>query len=169
MSHCKLYIVVYPAAPGRRSHWALFATYDPSAPLHSAAGTLLQVEGNPGAGFYHDILRGYRLADEPRSHTEYALAEFDSAHLAVPSTAAPASAAADAADPADALERIAFGIAPPERSLRSAGEWTAKPRKIVVEDCQTWVGRYMRALVEKGVVPQEGLDKLQVIPQTRAL
>ncbi|KAI0061873.1 hypothetical protein BV25DRAFT_711262 [Artomyces pyxidatus] len=152
----EVYILAYNAGAGFAMHWALFI---PHLSGSRPGGKLIEANGNPFAGFELGIDRHYDPAEERRSHARFLLARVQGHTVADADESAPTSV------PVDEFERIALATPAPSRSLRSAGQGAAKPTRITVENCQSWLFRYVQALVDTKVMGQDALERLAAVPK----
>jgi hypothetical protein len=101
------------------AHWALWVPRLDDAAL----GKLIDVAGDPRAGFEHRVVRNAPIAAPHQRYKAHELGRVDG-HLVVDDTGEPGDGAGGVVgnEPADALEALALSVPAPVKSLRDAAD-----------------------------------------------
>ena len=100
-----------------KDHWAIFIPSIERLTL----GTLLQVEGNPRYGFAHNITRDYDQEGESRSVKTTLIGKVAAEHVRE-TDCLDVHSKDCAGDSRSEIERVAFDVPAPGRSMRSVSE-----------------------------------------------
>ncbi|KAG6901645.1 hypothetical protein C0995_009644 [Termitomyces sp. Mi166 len=152
------------------AHWSLWI---PNTPQNedSDLGKILQVTGSPVTGFVHEVKRGYDMSATRRDHIFILLGQIDgdlvvdvdlkdqiiltaSADIDNPTTI----------EPIDAIERLAFSVPAPKKTLRSASDATDAPRP-KIENCQNWIGHFVDLLVDESILDPDARTLVEAAPK----
>ncbi|KAL3491174.1 hypothetical protein BJX62DRAFT_128447 [Aspergillus germanicus] len=159
-----IHLAVFSNGPRR----ALYSVFVP-LPESEKKGKLIHVDGNPGFGFAHQFIRKFDLDALPGPYQILPLGLVDD-HLIndsdTPDPNVPPLPPMPGqehfpfthdATPRDALETLATQVPPPERS--------ENPFDPAAPNWQTWLGDYVRRLVDEGYLPREAIAVFENAPR----
>ncbi|RYP25260.1 hypothetical protein DL765_000141 [Monosporascus sp. GIB2] len=155
-----LYLLSYVPSPLFPAHWSMWVPYRCSDGSASRKGTRLHVTGDSRSGFAHDFDRGYDPGEDGRWPWVGAAARIEERHV----EDAPAPEGAGAREARNRLERVALSVPAPGPSMRAASSNAARTR-VALQNCQTWMVDFVRALIDQGIIEQSAQTALDECPK----
>ncbi|KAH7336918.1 hypothetical protein B0J17DRAFT_718832 [Rhizoctonia solani] len=151
--HRSIYILIFHS-PIFPAHWALWI---PSL-TQPKIGKIINAVGDPSSGFVREIERHFNLADVSGSTSTVLLSgRVETKHIIDSDSLG--------SEPVDEVEKVACGIAPPEKSLKSARKSNIPSGRVEIKNCQTWLREFVCALVEHGICEAEAIGVLDRAPR----
>ncbi|RYP78257.1 hypothetical protein DL771_000734 [Monosporascus sp. 5C6A] len=155
-----LYLLSYVPSPLFPAHWSMWVPYRGSDGSVGKRGTRLHVTGDSRNGFAHDFDRGYDPDEDDRCPWVRAAARIEERHVEDP----PTPEGASACEAHNRLERVALSIPAPGPSMRAASSNAARTR-VALQNCQTWMADFVRALIDQGLIEQSAQTVLDGCPK----
>ncbi|RYP18540.1 hypothetical protein DL767_009814 [Monosporascus sp. MG133] len=155
-----VYLLSYVPSPLFPAHWSMWVPYRGSDGGVSKRGIRLHVTGDSRNGFAHDFDRAYDLDEDDRRPRVMAAGRIEERDVADP----PTPEGASAYEAYNRLERVALSIPAPRPSMRAASSNAVRTR-VALQNCQTWMADFVRALVDQGLIEQSAQTVLDECPK----
>ncbi|KAH7555252.1 hypothetical protein J3E72DRAFT_376639 [Bipolaris maydis] len=139
-----IFLIIYAAPPGRRSHFSIWVPTTENA----RGGTIIHVVGAPMLGFSLEFKRDYKPDTTWRTIEMIPIGNVMDQHLHLSESNSEASDM-----PCNDIERAATQVQPPR----------ANPNFLTTtsSDCQTWMLEYVRHLVAIGYLDEAAINIVQ--------
>ncbi|RYP08538.1 hypothetical protein DL764_001869 [Monosporascus ibericus] len=155
-----LYLLSYVPSPLFPAHWSMWVPHRASDGSVSKRGTRLHVTGDSRNGFAHDFDRDYDPDEDGRRPWVRAAARIAERHVEDP----PTPEGVSAYEACNRLERVALSIPAPGPSMRAASNNAVRTR-VALQNCQTWMADFVRALIDQGLIEQSAQALLDECPK----
>ncbi|KAG5336320.1 hypothetical protein C0989_012168 [Termitomyces sp. Mn162] len=163
-----IFLIISPN-PLFAAHWSIWIPSIPQAEGEDL-GKVLHVTGSPVTGFVHEVKRGYDMSTTRHAYSFIILGQIDS-NLVVDVDlkdqvifTADDDCEAPSIESIDAIEKLAFSVPAPKKTLKSASDNVNAPRP-KIENCQNWIGHFVDLLVDEGILDANARTLLESAPK----